>query len=282
MKSRFEKLAELARSTVSSVSGKYPGANEALSKAANSAVAAGRSARQALDTAVDKSGELLREAGEHEYTKAAAAKIRSVAHESGVGLQKLTARGGNQSNEAGREVSTAESTKDIETAIEKLKGADKVGRAGEVLGVAGGAVAGASAAGVVAAAAGATTIFGSATLGTVLGGTFVAATPVGWVIGTAAVAGAAGYGIARMIRSGSQQDHARKEIVERLTQRLAAVEAKAGEQSALDELRRVMPIALQGGVVSEDQAKRMIELVEKKTLSATVALSRIQGIITQP
>lgn len=279
MKSRFEKLAELARSTVSSVSEKYPGANEALSKAASSAVSAGKSARQALDMAVDKSGELLREAGEHEYTKAAAAKIRSVAHDTGVGLQKLATRGSDQGKEAASQVSTSESTKDIEAAIEKLKGADKVGRAGEVLGVAGGALAGASAAGAVAAAAGATTIFGSATLGTLLGGTFVAATPVGWVIGTAAVAGAAGYGIARMIRSGSEQDQARKEIVERLTQRLAAVEAKAGEQSALDELRRLMPVALQRGFMSENQAKRMIELVDRKTLSATVALSRLQGIV---
>ena len=162
---------------------------------------------------------------------------------------------------------------------EKLKSPDKVGRVGEVLGVAGGAVAGASAAGVVAAAAGATTIFGSTTLGAVLGGTLVAATPVGWIIGTAAVAGAAGYGIARMIRSGSKQDQVRKDIVDRLSQRLALVQAKSGEQTALDDLRIAMPVALEAGLIAEEQAKRMITLVEKGSLSASIALARLQGVV---
>ena len=281
MKTRFEKLADLARATVSSVSEKYPGANEALSKAATSAMTVGKSAREAIETAVDKSGDLFREAGEHEYAKAATAKIRSVAQAPAVGLQRFASRGSNENKAATDDAPTTDSTKNIEVAIEKLKGADKVGRAGEVLGVAGGAVAGASAAGVVAGVAGTTTIFGSTALGTALGGTFVAATPIGWVIGTAVVAGAAGYGIVKMIRSGSQQDHVRSEIIERLQQRLAAVQAKSGEVGTLDDLRKSMPIALERGLLTPDQAKRMIDLVEKGVLASTIAVVRINGLIAQ-
>lgn len=279
MKSRFEKLAGLA--TVAATRAKYPGANESFNKATDSAVAAGKFTREALDTAVGKTGEILREVSVHDFTKAATTKVRSVVTDSAAGLQKLAARGVEPSKGAAGDFPSGDSTDDIEVAIEKLNSPDKVGRAGEVLGGVGGAVAGASAAGVVAAAAGVTTIFGSTTVGAVLGGTFVAATPVGWIIGTATVAGAAGYGIAKMIRSGSKQDHIRSEIIERLNQRLASIQAKSGDQAVVDALRKAMSVALEAGLVTQDQARRMIDLVEKGSLSASIALARIQGIIEQ-
>lgn len=171
------------------------------------------------------------------------------------------------------------STNDIEGAIRKLKGRDKLGRAGEILGTAGSAAAGASAAGAIAGAAGASTLLGSTTLASVLGGVFVTATPVGWIIGSAALAGAVGYGIAKMIRSGGRQDQVREDLIERVRQRLGSIRGRKSEQLALDELRLMLPAMIKGGFVSENQAERMISLIEQGSLNAAIALSRIKVIL---
>ena len=91
-------------------------------------------------------------------------------------------------------------------ALEKLKGRDKVGVLGDVLGVGAGIASGVAASGGIAGAAGASTLLGSSALGSLAGGVFVAATPVGWVIGSAAAAGMLGYGISKVIRSGGKVD----------------------------------------------------------------------------
>ena len=111
-------------------------------------MAAGKSAREALDIAVEKSGEMIRDAADHEYTKAATAKVKDMAIASATELQKMAVRGVNATRGVIEDHSTSDpsSAQDIENAIHKLKGGDKVGQAGEVMGVVGGAVAGASAA----------------------------------------------------------------------------------------------------------------------------------------
>ena len=164
--------------------------------------------------------------------------------------------------------------------IEKLSGKDRVGVTGEALSTAGGAAAGAAAAGTIASAAGATTIFGSSALGSVLGGTFVAATPVGWVIGSAVVAGAAGYGIARMIRSGSEQDEVRKKLIKRLTERLDKLHQNNEEEidSLLVQINQLMTLLIANDALSEEQANRMTTLLEEGKLSKQACFNRIQGL----
>ena len=108
---------------------------------------------------------------------------------------------------------------DGEALAEKLAGRDRIGVAGDVLVTTAGAAAGAAAAGTVAAAAGASTIAGSTILGSVLGGVFVAATPLGWVVGTVVVGGAAAYALSRIVHSGGIQDERRRRWRETLAGR---------------------------------------------------------------
>lgn len=107
------------------------------------------------------------------------------------------------------------------------------GVAGEHLAAIGGVVGGIAVAGTVAGTAGATTLLGSGALASALGGVFVTTTPVGWVVGSAALLGAAGYGIAKMIRSGSSQDQMRKEVILRLRQRLEVLEVLNTKKAVL-------------------------------------------------
>ena len=169
-----------------------------------------------------------------------------------------------------------EPTDEIKEAIRKLEGKDKVGVVGESLTTAVGAVAGLGAAGSLASAAGATTLLGSSSLASALGGVFVTATPVGWVVGSAVVAGAAGYGIAKLVRSGSQQDRAREDLIKRLKQRLEAMNQDQGKDSALNELRELLPSVMEKGLISEIQAEKMIKLIEEGKLDASSALNRIK------
>lgn len=173
--------------------------------------------------------------------------------------------------------SASQAAGDVEQAIEKLKGNDRVGSAGQVLATAGGAAAGASAAGAVAAAAGASTLLGSTTLAGVLGGVFVTTTPIGWVVGAAAVGAAVAYGVSELVRSGGHNDRVRKEIVERLSQRLRNIRSGKAQPSDLEELRRGMAGAIAGGQLSAEQATRLVDLVEARKLDVKIALVRISA-----
>jgi hypothetical protein len=169
---------------------------------------------------------------------------------------------------------------DIKDAINKLKSKDKMGSAGEVLSTAGGAAAGVAAAGTIASFAGATTIMGSSTLAGVLGGSIVAATPISWVMGSAALAGAAGYGIARMVRSGTEHDQIKKELVERLGKRLQSLSVEKGNEKVdiLLKLNQLLLLTIFGGLMREEQASRTVELVEQGKLPPDIALKRIRGM----
>jgi len=173
-----------------------------------------------------------------------------------------------------------EKKQDISNAIEKLKGKDKVGVAGEALSIAGGSVTGAAAAGTIASAAGATTLLGSSTLASAFGGIFVATTPIGWVIGSSVIAGAAGYGIAKMIRSGSIQDLKRKEIIKRLSKRLDKIHTQEGKNTdtKIIQINQLMVLLIANESITEKQAKRMIQLIEDEKLAPDTCLSRVKGM----
>jgi CHASE3 domain sensor protein len=163
-------------------------------------------------------------------------------------------------------------------AISKLGGRDKIGVSSEVMTAAGGAAAGAAAAGTIAGAAGATTLLGSTGLASLFGGVFVAATPVGWVIGSAVIAGAAGYGLMKMARSGAQQDIARKEMIGRLTDRLSALKNQDNDQAQITELKQLVALTLASEVISDDQGRRMIELVENGSMKPAMAINRLNAL----
>jgi len=177
---------------------------------------------------------------------------------------------------------TGNSEKDkLESAIIELKKKDKVGIAGEIVATTGGAISGIAASGAIASSAGATTLLGSTTLASIGGGVFVVSTPLGWVVGSALVAGSVGYGIAKLIRSGSKQDQERKNIVERLRKRLDALDDKAASNTVIEELRKLLPIAVGSNLVRESQADRMLELIDKNKLNPELALRRVQALQVQ-
>lgn len=166
-----------------------------------------------------------------------------------------------------------------EKALGKLEGRDVIGRAGELLVSAGGAVAGASAAGAIASAAGATTLLGSTTLAGVLGGVFVVATPVGWIIGSATAAGLAAFGIAKMIRSGTRQDEIRAKLRASFKRKVRGIDSdergQPGEANLLLLLNLKLAEAVKTGALSEENSRRILLSVEKNALSVDVALDRI-------
>jgi hypothetical protein len=169
----------------------------------------------------------------------------------------------------------------LEKAIEKLNGRDKVGVSAEVAATAGGVAAGAAAAGAIASAAGATTLLGSSGLASLFGGIFVATTPVGWVIGSAVVAGATGYGLMKLARSGAKQDIVRKEMIERLTDRLSALQRENSANSSIVELQQLIALTLASDFISEDQARRMVVLVENGALNLETAIIRLRALALQ-
>lgn len=169
-------------------------------------------------------------------------------------------------------------------ALGKLEGRDAVGRAGELLGSAGGAAAGAAAAGTIASAAGATTLLGSTTLAGVLGGVFVAATPVGWIIGSAAAAGLVAFGVAKMIRSGTRQDEIRAKLKASIKRKVGEIDSfeewQLAEADLLLRLNLKLVEAVKTGALSEENSRRIRLLVEKNDLSVDIALDRISRLLS--
>jgi hypothetical protein len=120
--------------------------------------------------------------------------------------------------------------------------------------------------------------WGSWARGSALGGIFVITTPVGWVIGSAALMGAAGYGIAKMIRSGIAQDQIREEIIQRLRERLEVLSAEKVTPDCKPELSRLIALTLQDSAITEEAACRLVALVEAGTLKPELALERTKSI----
>ena len=117
---------------------------------------------------------------------------------------------------------------------------------------------------------------GSTGLASLFGGIFVTTTPIGWVIGSAVIAGAAGYGLMKMARSGAEQDIVRREMIERLTQKLADIQADTEDQSPIGELKRLFALTLATNLISEEQGRRMIDLVERGAMDPSIAAKRLK------
>lgn len=159
-------------------------------------------------------------------------------------------------------------------AANSLRGNDKVGMAAQVLAAAGGAGAGASVAGAVASAAGATTLLGSTTLAGLLGGFLVTTTPVGWVVGTAAFGAAAGYGIARLARSGGRQDWVRRQLAKNLAKRGRG----AVDTGETERLTTVLQEKVAHGAITLEKAGQVVGLVGAGRLAVETALERLEAL----
>ena len=128
-----------------------------------------------------------------------------------------------------------------------------------------GAGLGAAAAGTIAGIAGATSIWGATTLAGWAGVSVVAATPVGWVVGCAAAAGALVYSVSRIIRGGGLSEGRKLELL----------------QKYRDELRHINTRETAGSVTDSDRTRficSMRELVDKELLAPHMAFRLIEQV----
>lgn len=281
MKERFKQLSNLSGEMAAFAKRELSSAQETLDKSLTKAVDMGNAAKDNIILGVDKSVDLLQSAGDTELIKSVREKAKTLADSTVEHTSKYTGQlvALTTKSEIEPTHKTDTATDELNFVIGKLKGKDKVGVAGEALAAVGGAAGGLAAASTLASVAGASTLLGSSSLAGVLGGTLVAATPVGWVIGSAIVAGAAGYGISKLVRSGSHQDQIRAQLIKKMEGRLAALRQDHPKESSLEDLHQLLSIVIEKGLISEVQAERMVGLVEKGSLKAEVALQRLKSMV---
>lgn len=265
MNAYLERVRQARKSVQERISNELPKAKELLGKTVTATTSAGFKTTRAASNGYALASSKARSAVNSDEVKHLARIFKGT----GLGASQSLSKPDEPNDE-----------KKIQHAILKLSGKDKFGIAGEHLSAVGGAAAGVAAAGTVAGAAGATTLLGSGALAGVFGGVFLTATPVGWVIGSAAVMGAAGYGIGKMIRSGSEQDITRQEMVKRLSERLVRPRPHH-QKTSVDcrtKLSRLVTLTVAAGAISEESANRMVSLVEAGALKPELALERINSI----
>jgi hypothetical protein len=280
MKSYIEGIGKAVTGAREALEGQSPIIKAKFAEMGRSAIAQAAAAQQALSEKSSQACEIACQVLD-------SPQVREVSNSIASGISTLKDSVGKAvvpgclpqgSSELPAEMKKAGEQASIENAIAKLSGRDKVGVSAEILTAAGGSAAGAAAAGTIAGAAGATTLLGSTGLASIFGGIFVTTTPVGWVIGSAIVAGAAGYGLMKMVRSGAQQDVSRKEMIERLTQRLSSLQIRSAEQASLVELKQLVALTLASELISEGQGCRMIELVENGAMDPAIAIHRMKTV----
>ena len=165
----------------------------------------------------------------------------------------------------------------------------KPGDKGRILGDVGitviGAGLGAAAVGSAAAAVGATSIFGVTSVAGWLGLTVVAATPVGWVLGGAAAAGAAAYTVSRLIRNGGLSEGKKAELLNRYREESKKIAVKEASGNIADSDRTRFIVALREliskDVIPPDVAFRFIEQVESGGLPISQAFTLIGDLLSE-
>ena len=284
MKDPFKQISNLSREMAAFAKRELSSAPETLDKSLAKAVDMGNAAKDNIILGVDKSADLLQSAGDTELAKSVIGKAKTLADSTVEQASKYTGQLTELTKKIGDNI--PEHTNKLDAAadelnfvIDKLKGKDKVGVAGEALAAVGGAAGGVAAATTIASAAGASTFLGSTFLASVLGGLVVTDTPVGWVIGSAVVAGAAGYGISKLVRSGGKQDHIREQLIKKMELRLSALKKDERNELNLTELSQLLVVAIEKDLISELKAKSMISLIENGSLNPDIAIQRLKALI---
>lgn len=272
MKSLFAKIGGKVAEVGEFIESNSPQIKSALSEVGNGVEAQASAAQDAIKKATVRAGEVARQTIDSPQVQALSNSVTS-----GFSRLKDSFSTAAKSTPESNAIGSNEQAK-ISNAIEKLGGRDKIGVSAEAMAAAGGVAAGAAAAGTIAGAAGATTLLGSTGLASVFGGVFVAATPVGWVLGSAVVCGFAGYTLMKLAYSGAQQDIARKEMIGRLTDRLSLLQTQSEEQGPIVELKQLVVLTMASSLISDEQGRRMITLVEKGSMSPVIAIGRLKSL----
>lgn len=148
-----------------------------------------------------------------------------------------------------------------------------------------GAGLGVAAAGTLATAAGVTSIFGVTSIASWLGLTVVAATPVGWVFGAAAAAGAATYTVSRLIRDGGISEGKKAELLNRYREESRSLAAKeaAGNIDESDRTRFIVALRdlIDKDVIPPDVAFKFIEQVEAGHVPISHGFKMVQNLLEE-
>jgi hypothetical protein len=280
--SYWDRIKQAKQSVHDRLEAELPKAKELLERSASASVSIGAKATSAISSGYSSAASKVRDIVESDEAKIVASKIQDAGQSANRLLTETSTKTINYLRRTDAKphpfADKPEDERDTHLAIAKLRSKDKVGLAGEHLSAIGGGAAGIAAAGTIAGTVGATTLLGSGTLAGVFGGVFLTATPVGWVIGSAVLAAAAGYGIAKMIRSGSEQDQVRKEVIQRLTNRLSALKTEKVAPDCKAELNQLLELTVAAEAISEEAASRMVALIESGALNPDLALARIKSI----
>lgn len=144
---------------------------------------------------------------------------------------------------------------------------------------------GGAASGTIAAAAGATSIFGITSLASWAGITFVAATPVGWIVAGAVASGAAAYGVSRLIRGGAMAEGRKAELLQKYRAQAKAMAAKEQQENVTDTDRTTFIVSLrelvEKNVISPERAFRLIEQIEHGRISLSQAMRLIEALLAE-
>ena len=282
MKNYLNELSKLSKELTFSAKQEIVSSKDVLDKTISVGLEIGKNSKNAIVDNIDKSVELIKNASADgfELVKAVTETTKDIVSSATEQVVQYGERLGNSNVPDNAEQTKSETNANqISQAIEKLKGKDKVGVAGEALAAVGGAAGGVAAASTLASAAGASTLLGSTSLAGALGGFFVTATPVGWVVGAAAVAGAAGYGISKLVRSGSKQDQIREQLIKKMELRLSALKKDERNKLNFTELSQLLAVAIEKDLITELKAKSMISLIENGSLNPDIAIQRLKALI---
>lgn len=163
--------------------------------------------------------------------------------------------------------------------IRKLDSRDKVGVAGEILAALGGVAGGTAAAGTLAAAAGVTTIPVLTTAASWFGIAVFSATPVGWIAGVGLAGGLIAYGVGRIIHSGGMQDQIRKDLMERLREKIIARHVDGPVVLDPKALSFIINDAVKQGSIDQVMADRIVSVVTNGKLDPALAIQRVEAIM---
>ena len=116
-----------------------------------------------------------------------------------------------------------------------------------------------------------------------LGGVFVAATPVGWVLGSATLGGAALYGVSRLFKSGNVSDEKTKQNINELKKEITDLEKEVNKTFSTDEkyskLASMYLKLIEADLVDEDTAETMLDAIKSGDIKFDVAFKNAKDML---
>lgn len=146
-----------------------------------------------------------------------------------------------------------------------------------------GAGLGAAAAGTVATIVGTSSIPILTTAASWIGVSALAATPIGWTIGVAAMGGVLAYGVSRLIRNGGLSEGRKNELLQTYQDRLREIHFKEQSETvtSIDRNRFITSLRelIEKDAIPAKKAFQLIEAVERGSMPISQAYNLVSAIL---